>query len=588
MGVPAYQKVSTRHLSETSTDGYSSGDSQHPLIVPSKELLSSPPPSPDLLPLPFVWKEQRARNLRVFRLLLHISCWVLVGGFLLWALTALFEANGPFKASVSYLQKVEGNDTLIHNDTLPAYALPVVVTDPQGKERWTVSIPPYEEFPLRPSVYADLCGESQSLARHLDMIKKGYVSHLSYYQIDDRFMEVTEAEQNFFLPPSISAQHASVVPSSGDIVSNYTGNRDPKIGVCLHSLTYVLESTDAGFGSALMGLWLAYGLAIKEGRAFFIDDRKWVYGTYTQYFAAPPSPSCAPPPESQRLPCPHYAAHLLVTAATTHWTFGHAFNEEFEDPRGMEVERQKPIFGLMRAGYEALFHLASSDAEDVKERTSEIFEAVRPGLSVGIQVRRGDKKPYEQKYAQIGEYVPSARYVDAANDELLRSLNPDNDTEFGFALNNSRMVLATDDPAVYDEWEFRGQERAQMRVVLATEAYDTVNVTAYPDWGGEKVHQPWDGGFYQDKFWAMSPSGRDGEDSAGWSWGPDPAAHARQLMAKAYVLDLAVLSRMDRVVCTVSSTGCRLLAVMMGWDSAIEGGRWINVDGDWDWKGIVW
>ena len=588
MGLPLHQKSSTRQLSDSSSSSSASDDSQEPLILPSKEILFSPPPSPGLFALPSEQKKRRARSLRILRILLHISSWVLVGSFLLWALTAFFSQSGAFKASVSYLQKVGENDTLVHNDTLPTDPLPIAVVDRQGRSRWTISIPPYEEFPLRPNAYADLCGKSHELAHHLDTVEGSHSAHFGYYHVDDKFMDISEAEQSAFLPASIPAHHASVVPASGGAPSNSTSDRDPKTGVCLRSLTYVLESEDAGFGTALMGIWLAYGLAMKEKRAFFIDDRRWTYGAYTKFFAPPPSPSCLPPPESQRVPCPHHATHLLVAAATTRWTFGHAFNEEFEDPRGMEVQRQRPTFAMMRAGFEALFKLVPSDGNYVDQRVSTIQEMMDPGLSVGIQVRRGDKKPYDQTYAQKSEYVPSRSYVDAAHDELLHALAPDNETSFALAVNNSRMVLASDDPAVYDEWEFRGQLRAQTRVVLATEAHDTVNVTAYPEWEGEKVRQPWEGGFYQDRFWNMSPGGKAGEEGVGWSWGPDPVAKDRQLMAKAYVLDLAVLSRMDRVICTVSSAGCRLLAVMMGWDEAIEAGRWINVDGDWDWKGIRW
>ena len=53
-------------------------------------------------------------------------------------------------------------------------------------------------------------------------------------------------------------------------------------------------------------------------------------------------------------------------------------------------------------------------------------------------------------------------------------------------------------------------------------------------------------------------------------------------------MDLAVLAKADTMVCTVSSTACKLLAVMMGWDKAFKEGRWRNIDGDFDWKGIAW
>ena len=55
-----------------------------------------------------------------------------------------------------------------------------------------------------------------------------------------------------------------------------------------------------------------------------------------------------------------------------------------------------------------------------------------------------------------------------------------------------------------------------------------------------------------------------------------------------YLMDLAVLGKADTIVCTVSSVTCRLLAVMMGWDEAIGANKWRNIDGLFDWKGVMW
>lgn len=54
-------------------------------------------------------------------------------------------------------------------------------------------------------------------------------------------------------------------------------------------------------------------------------------------------------------------------------------------------------------------------------------------------------------------------------------------------------------------------------------------------------------------------------------------------MARAYVLDMKIVGGADRVVCAVSSVGCRLLAVMVGWEEGIENGKWRNVDGGFGW-----
>ena len=272
MGHPSYSQISAGQLPESPSSSNSSDDSNDPLLLPSKEFLESPVETPELLlELPSTRKRRKTQTIRALRFLLHIATWVFVGSFLLWALTALFSERKGFKASIRYLE----NNTLVHNDTLPAKALPVAVTDAAGKNRWTVSIPPYQEFPLGPGALEELCGDSHELAHHLDMIEKGHGGHFGYYHVDEKFMEVSEAQHNVFLPPSIPAHHESVVRNSNGLPPNGTYDRDPKTGTCKRSLTYVLESNDAGFGSALMGLWLAYGLAMKEGRAFFIDDRKW-------------------------------------------------------------------------------------------------------------------------------------------------------------------------------------------------------------------------------------------------------------------------------------------------------------------------
>ena len=63
----------------------------------------------------------------------------------------------------------------------------------------------------------------------------------------------------------------------------------------------------------------------------------------------------------------------------------------------------------------------------------------------------------------------------------------------------------------------------------------------------------------------------------------------RELVGRAYVMDLAVLGQAsDRLVCTVSSMGCKILAVMMGWEGAVVKGGWVNIDGDFEWRGVSW
>ena len=73
---------------------------------------------------------------------------------------------------ISYLSHAGEDSVLVGNDTLPKDPVPVVITDKQGKTRWTVSIPDASEFPLKPSVYANICSQADGVAMHLMKLNK--------------------------------------------------------------------------------------------------------------------------------------------------------------------------------------------------------------------------------------------------------------------------------------------------------------------------------------------------------------------------------------------------------------------------------
>jgi len=89
-------------------------------------------------------------------------------------------------------------------------------------------------------------------------------------------------------------------------------------------------------------------------------------------------------------------------------------------------------------------------------------------------------------------------------------------------------------------------------------------------------------------------TGSPGNSGGGGTIGvQNPSAETmrlREFIGRAYLMDLAVLGSSDAVVCTVSAMGCKLLAVMLGWEDAfeIQGGGWKNIDGDFEWKGVSW
>lgn len=87
-------------------------------------------------------------------------------------------------------------------------------------------------------------------------------------------MDIAEAEKNLLV-----VMRNNEMEDRGNGLVGVDGNHDnPRqrdTKMCERSLTYVLESPDAGLGLTLMGLWMSYGLAKKEGRGFFIDDSNW-------------------------------------------------------------------------------------------------------------------------------------------------------------------------------------------------------------------------------------------------------------------------------------------------------------------------
>jgi hypothetical protein len=283
-------------------------------------------------------------------------------------------------------------------------------------------------------------------------------------------------------------------------------------------------------------------------------------------------------------------------------TFGHSFTDEYEDPTKMRVMRQSKIFSLAHTGYEALFKLRTDDAEYVLNRALELYGHVKSegGMSIGLHVRRGDKHPLEYQYQK--DYIPLTRYIDAARAlyiDIVEGAAKKKSRSSFFSSNplvvarhtTSKIILASDDPLVYESPELGPNSvRAQDRIVLATKAAleAAQSEGSKNKWVDEITG--WEGGFYKDVFYSLGQPVGNAEDMKKANEGavPDGAMKLRELVGRAYLLDLSVLGKADTVVCTVSSVSCRLLGVMMGWQEAVVGGKWRNVDGEFEWRGIMW
>ena len=211
------------------------------------------------------------------------------------------------------------------------------------------------------------------------------------------------------------------------------------------------------------------------------------YGDYSTYFGPPPVPNCLPAPQSAYLACPHTARHLIVSVGTTKKTFGHAFNEELQNPFKQATERQKPIFDLARAGYEALFHLVKDDAEYVKDRTKELYEPVRErgGVSIGVHVRRGDWHP--KKHPYVKTHLPLDLYTDAAGDKVLAMVEQevivdDDESMDEFASEASIPTPtppATVEGAAEAETEAETEPTSSIRIILRSDIVRHGNGTTY-------------------------------------------------------------------------------------------------------------
>ncbi|KAI5466375.1 hypothetical protein BGZ63DRAFT_348534 [Mariannaea sp. PMI_226] len=565
-------------------------------------LLFSPPPSPGLpafIPKPKKSpKTLGARPSRIFRRLFTLAGLISV----IYVVTALIS-NRDVKPAVrpSYAQQdsqIFGRDAV--RSDIPA---PILVKDKKGHSHWTISIPHDYDFPLSFDQYGDMsaqCREVSSRARNLN--HKAPISEqqmLSRNAHDDYFIDVEEAEKNGLLPgvsESVSDRDLGHVVGMDKQARQYKP-------VCERSMTFVLETPDAGLGNTIMTLWTLYGLAKEQGRAFFIDDTRWAYGTYTDIFVSPPIPDCRPPPRHHIVPCPSQARHLVISSVTIKDILPGLLSKGHHIIGADHGLRR--LYDLAHTGYQATFGLNQDDQAYIDERIKELRAKAKSEDStvpdmpiIGFHIRHGDQHPIEYQYRD--GYIPSEIFLERAEklvDEYYNASFPSVNLK-----HESIGVIASDDPLVYEEPDFVNVFASQERIRLASKgAIEQAN------YGTQMLNQfvdetfGWEGGFFAAMFWnlgvehknnaANAPAGVEVEDVNMEARLMAPPSEQtlllRSLVGRAYMMDLAVLAgASDQVVCAVSSMGCRLLAVMMGWEHAIKKGHWVNVDGSYDWSGL--
>ncbi|RMZ91594.1 hypothetical protein DV736_g1156, partial [Chaetothyriales sp. CBS 134916] len=521
-------------------------------------LVNSPLPSPALPALVprHGKKPPKLNRRRVLRLLLRMC--IIISAYYLISRTLSLDVGSSLK-SIPYLTPSGKAYEIVGDIDLPEYPTPFSFPDHKGRRRWTIFVPQHLDFPLYSADYADICSHAEEVAHHAGDRGARY-QHL--YEPDLHYMDVDQAQAAGLLPSQIHIAEA---------------HEDQSLPVCEKSLTFVLDGTDAGLGSTLLALWLSYGLAQEENRAFFLDDSQFVYGRYDTYFKMPSKAACRAPLKTQRVPCPHQAKHLIVSAATYRWTFGSAFSSR---------HTERNVFDMARNGYEALFKLRSDDDAYAQQRISDL-RSPSPSLIVGIHLRRGDRHPFEFAYSQ--GYLPPHMYKDAAE-------------AFAATSSRSKIVIASDDPDIYLHGDLSSHIRAQELITLASKKTSSTGSLG------------WEGGFFKDQFWGLGlPAEAHDQRKVGSplptrqkpevialkgstlpteplrDYRSHPTEEARQLrefIGRAYLLELSVLGRSDRVVCAVSAYACRILAVMMGWERAMELEYWKNIDGKYGWRAL--
>jgi hypothetical protein len=159
------------------------------------------------------------------------------------------------------------NYDLVNQSHLPTQPSAVVVDDDKGNKKWTIWIPPQSQFPLHPWEYAEICAQAEQIQLEIHGGSSLFGKKKKYYHKDEKFVDVSMAIKTGLLP------HSDAVNQSAP--THVLENPLIPKKECQKSMTFVMETDDAGMGNSLLALWLTYGLAKKEGRAFFVDDTRW-------------------------------------------------------------------------------------------------------------------------------------------------------------------------------------------------------------------------------------------------------------------------------------------------------------------------
>lgn len=246
-----------------------------PTVASRRGLLSPSPPVspslPSLIPRHGKKPPNSSYSRLLKRLLIGLGGIVIIG----WIILRQIYTHHPQTAAT---YEGDGEEwEMVGGNNLPREPCAVAISDPKGKPKWTVSIPANYDFPLKPAQYSEICHQSMELSKQLRQEAHDTSSiakrMLNYYQKDQYYIDVQEAETQGLLPVSKKPEGKP---------NGFVVDLSPTLGMptCERTLTFVMETEDAGFGNTLLRLWMSFGLAMKENRTFFIDDTRWYVSTF--------------------------------------------------------------------------------------------------------------------------------------------------------------------------------------------------------------------------------------------------------------------------------------------------------------------
>ncbi|EGG06462.1 uncharacterized protein MELLADRAFT_86650 [Melampsora larici-populina 98AG31] len=409
------------------------------------------------------------------------------------------------------------------------------------------------QFPFSPSHYLEDC---KLQATDLSLTEDGMENHITLNNslpIHIPYFSLTKEEKEF------------------EDLQPYSKTDNQGRTICSKTLTYLLDD-DFGMAFHLNAITLAFALAKKDGRTFFIADGEWDRGLWNDHFQELPAPDCQPPPPEEMMGCPRSSRHWIITSSIFPYHFSDSEfllaygddkvrNEKKTDGLPSLIPKpRKPIFEMAKDSFESIFSLNHENLKLIEETKQEIIDSnVWKGGEngklapfVSVHIRKGDRHPFNQDHKL--DYIPITNYLDAINSTWtqLRSTNE----KLPLSPN---VFVASDTPLIMDvlndmvpTWNLFHLSQSfpkQLSLIAHPHEYSQRHFHAHVK--SERI------GYTRGQIIDMNFL------AGGWS-------------SKIHQTDET--DKPLATICTVSSNICQFAALQLGWKTSFEDRKWINLD----------